>query len=102
MTPFGLINGFGGKRADTITADEDTRANVGTSYGGTFDKVDDALTKSGKKYGLFSSSARKKANEEIAEAKRQQFLAADISENAQNLFNIQGSMSAINDNRRAY
>jgi hypothetical protein len=102
MTPFGLVNGFGGKRVDTITADEDTRANVGASYGGTFDKVDDALTKSGKKYGLFSNSARNQANQAIQEAKRQQFVAAGISKNAQDLFNIQGSMSAINDNRRAY
>jgi len=62
LTPVGLINGFGGKKADTITKNNEAFAQVGSSYGGTSAKVDDALTKSGKKYGAFSSHARKKAN----------------------------------------
>jgi hypothetical protein len=65
LSPVGLVNGFFGKKTDTITADDETRANVGTSYSGTFDKVDDALTVSNKKYGLFSSHARNKANQAI-------------------------------------
>jgi hypothetical protein len=50
------------------------------------DKVDNALTKSGKKYGLFSSRGRKKANAEIAEAKRQQGIMSDIADNARDAF----------------
>ena len=49
-------------------------------------KVDDALTKSGKKYGAFSGKARRKANAQIAEAKRQQNLVSDINQEAQDAF----------------
>lgn len=102
LTPFGLVNGFGGKKADTITKDNEAFAQVGSSYTGSNAAVDDALKKSGKKYGLLSSGARKKANEEIAEARRQQSIISDISSNALDRTNIRTSMSAINGNRRDF
>ena len=102
LTPFGLINGFGGKRADTITKDDLAFETVGPSYSGTNSTVNDALTKSGAKYGLFSSGARNEANEEIAEAKRQQNIMEDIANEATDRFAIRNSMSAINGNRRLY
>ena len=102
LTPLGLINGFGGKKADTITKDNEAFAQVGSSYTGSNAAVDDALKKSGKKYGLLSSGARKRANEEIAEAKRQQSIISDISSNALDRTNIRTSMSAINGNRRDF
>ena len=102
LSPFGLINGFGGKRADTITKDEEAFAQVGSSYGGTSATVDEALEKSGKKYGLFSSGARNKANDEISEAKRQQAIMTDIGDAASDRFAIKNSMSAINGNRKAF
>ena len=70
LTPLGLINGFGGKKAMTITKDNQAFAQVGSSYSGTSFAVDDALSKSGKKYGLFSLSERDKANSEILDARR--------------------------------
>ena len=102
LTPFGLINGFGGKKADTITKDNEAFETVGSSYTGTGSIVDDALTKSGKKYGLFSSGSREKANREIAEAKRQQKVMSEIADQATDRFAIRNSMSAINSNRRAF
>lgn len=102
LTPFGLINGFGGSKAATIKKDDEIFETVGSSYTGTGSTVDDALTKSGKKYGLFSSSARKQANREIFEARRQQDIMRDISDEATNRFAIRNSMSAINGNRRAF
>lgn len=102
LTPFGLINGFGGKRASTITKDEEAFETVGSSYTGTNQTVNDALTKSGKKYGLFSSGARKEANREIEEARRQQEIMADIADEATDRFAIRNSMAAINGNRRKY
>lgn len=102
LTPFGLINGFGGKKADTITKDNDAFEIVGSSYSGTESTVDDALTKSGKKYGLFSSGSREKANREIAEAKRQQQVMAQIADEATDRFAVRNSMSAINGNRIAF
>ncbi len=102
MTPMGMINGFGGKKAETITKNEQAFETVGSSYSGTSSTVDDALTKSGKKYGLLSNKARQKANSEITEAKRQQNVMSDIADTATNRFNIQQSTAAINENRRAF
>lgn len=86
LTGLGIINSAFGKRANTINKDNETWEQQGSAYGGSLAKVDDALTKSGKKYGLFSNRARKKANAQISEAKRQQNLVADINEEAQDAF----------------
>lgn len=86
LTGLGIINSAFGKRANTINKDDETWEQQGSAYGGSLAKVDDALTKSGKKYGLFSNRARKKANAQISEAKRQQNLVADINEEAQDAF----------------
>ena len=100
LTPLGLINGFGGAKTDTITKDKEAFTQVGSSYTGSNSTVDDALKKSGKKYGLLSKGAMNKANAEIAEAKRQQSIISDISENVQDRMALKTSMSAINGNRR--
>lgn len=97
LTPVGLINSIGAKKADTIYKDNETWEQQGSAYGGSLDKVDNALTKSGKKYGLFSNKGRKKANAQIAEAKRQQNLVAGINEEAQDAFQSQaGSIDMLN------
>lgn len=102
LTPFGLVNGFGGKKADTITKDNLVWEDMASSYSGSNNTVDEALKKSGKKYGLFSSGARHDANNQIAEAKRQQELVSDIQDEATDRFAIRNSMAAINGNRRKY
>ena len=102
LTPIGLINGFGGQKAETITKNDLAFEQVGASYTGTGRSVDDALQKSGKKYGLFSSGARKEANEEILEARRQQSIMSDIANNASDRLSIRNSMAAINGNRRRF
>lgn len=102
LTPIGLVNGFGGKKADTITKDNEAFAQVGSSYTGSESSVNDALQKSGKKYGLFSSGDRKRANQEIAEAKRQQNIISDISQDIQDRTAIRTAMAAINGNRRGF
>ena len=78
----GMINGFGGKKADSFAADQDILASVGSSYGGTTEDINNAASKASKKYGLFSSRARRKANTQIADAKAKQNLMGDISEEA--------------------
>lgn len=102
LTPIGLINGFGGQKAETITKNDLAFEQVGASYTGTGRSVDDALQKSGKKYGLFSSGEREEANEEILEARRQQSVMSDIANNASDRFSIRNSMAAINGNRRRF
>lgn len=78
----GMLNGFGGKRSDAFAADKDIIASVGSSYGGTTEDINNAASKASKKYGLFSSGARRKANRQIADAKTKQNLMGDISEEA--------------------
>lgn len=74
----GMLNGFAGKRSDTFAADQDILASIGSSYGGTTDDILDAASKSGKKYGLFSSGARKKANKAMLTASSKQNIMGDI------------------------
>lgn len=102
LTPVGLVNGFGGATTDTITKDNEAFETVGNSYAGSNQTVNDALTKSGKKYGLLSHGAMNKANREIAEAKRQQNIISNIADttNTQNL--LQQSMAGINTNKRKF
>lgn len=102
LTPLGLVNSFGGRKADTITKDNEAFAQVGSSYTGSESSVNEALQKSGKKYGLLSSGTRKRTNEEIAEAKRQQSIISDISQDVQDRTAIRTAMAAINGNRRGF
>lgn len=96
------INGFTGKRADTITKNNEIFEQAGASYTATNDTVNRALEKSGKKYGGFSSGARHKANQLIAEAKRQQNIMTDIVDDATDRFSLRNSMAAINGNRYGF
>lgn len=99
LSPLGLINAFGAKKANTITKNNQAFETVGASYGGTSATVDAALEKSGKKYGLLSGRGRNKANQEIARAKMQQQTMSEIADDATQRFNIQSSMSDINNKR---
>lgn len=78
----GMLNGFGGKKTDAFAADQDILASVGSSYGGTTEDINTAASKASKKYGLFSSGARRKANRQIADARAKQNLMGDISDEA--------------------
>lgn len=86
LTPLGLVNAIGAKKADTITKDNEAFEQVGSSYGGTQSAVDDALTKSGKKYGLLSGGARNRANRQIHNAQMQQSKMSNIADEAQMAF----------------
>ena len=78
----GMLNGFAGKNTQDFGVDQDILASVGSSYGGTTSDLNDAADKAGKKYGLFSTKARKKADKAIADAKAKQNLMGDISDTA--------------------
>lgn len=98
LLSIGLINSFGAKKADTIVKDNEAFEQVGSSYGGTTDVVDNALEKSGKKYGLLSGKGRNKANREIARAKLQQTKMGNIADEARDAFSNQSaSLSMINN-----
>lgn len=78
-TPIGLVNAIGASKTQDFSADSDTIEKVGGSYGGTVSDINEATEKAGKKYGLFSSGARKKANRFIDEQRRKQNIMANIA-----------------------
>lgn len=78
----GMINGFAGKNTQEFGVDPETLAAVGSSYGGTSDTIADAAKKAGKKYGLFSSKERKKADAAIDKARAKQNLMSDVADAA--------------------
>ena len=97
LTPFGLINGIFGKKADTFTKDNEVFAQMGSAYGGSDSQADLAARKSGKKYGLFSLGAMADANRQIREADRQQDAIRDIQDDMNNQNLLAASMSQINN-----
>lgn len=102
LTPIGLINGFGGSTTKTITKDDDAFEEVGASYSGSNSTVDDAVNKSGKKYGLFSKKQFRKAQNEIDNARLQQDVISQIADESRIQKQLQASMSTINSNRRKF
>ena len=101
MTPMGLVNGIFGKKSDKFNKDYEAFEKVGSSYTGSEYLADQALSKSNKKYGLFSSGSRRNANNQISEANRQQNLLSGIADEATTRFLLADSMAAINNNKYA-
>lgn len=62
-TPLGLINGFGGQRANPYTRNTELDAATNGGFQGFLKTQDITSIGAGKKYGLFSSGARNKQNE---------------------------------------
>lgn len=67
--PIALINGLGGKKSHTMGLgswqNQQDMNNVWNSYAGSQNLDNKANSEANKKYGLFSSGARRKANNEI-------------------------------------
>lgn len=78
----GAINGFAGKKTQDFAVDKDTLNQVGSSYGGTTKDVTNAASKANKKYGLFSSGSRKKADRQINAARAKQTTMQGIASEA--------------------
>ena len=93
LTPTGMINGFGGKTAHTMDGkDFMTQSKLNdmwAGYGSTYKNYMNASSKEGKKYGLFSSGARKKANKIIDKANMDREYLLDMNA-AKTLGNIRG------------
>lgn len=96
LTPAGMINGFFGKKTRDFSANKETIEQVGGSYGGTVRNINEAQEKAGKKYGLFSSGSRKRANRFIDKTESQQNTMTDIAKNASDLSSIATNMSDLN------
>ena len=78
----GWVNQLWGKNSNAFSIDQSMAQTVGSSYGGSMDQLNEAARTADKKYGLFSSEARKKANAAINKAKQTQNLMSNISDTA--------------------
>lgn len=83
MTPTGLVNAAFTKKSDKFAVDTDTQAAQGSAYTGSYIGIEKAANKAGKKYGLFSSGARKRANRYITEQRGVQDQIQDINESTE-------------------
>ena len=79
----GIVNDLAAKKSNDFSVDANIMARVGSSYGGTAAGLAEAADSAGKKYGLFSSEARRKANAAIEMAKSKQNLMGNIADDAQ-------------------
>ena len=82
---------FGSKTQD-FAKDMATLETVGGSYGGSSALIEDAANKAGKKYGLFASGARRRANKLIDRARIQQYAMQGIADDARDLNSIRSYM----------
>ena len=75
----GLFNDAFGKTTQQFSANKGTIEKIGRDYTDSVNTIEDAVSKAGKKYGLFSNSARKRANRLIDTARTQQNIMTNIS-----------------------
>ena len=78
----GMLNGFAGKNTQDFGVDQSIMSQVGSSYGDSVNAISEAADKAGKKYGLFSTKARKKADAAINLARSQQNAMGNIADTA--------------------
>lgn len=83
LTPIGLINSVFAKRSNTFYQNDAALSQVGGNYAGSTDLFKTATAKSNKKYGLFSSGARRGANQLIDNAQNQMNTITDVADQAQ-------------------
>ena len=82
---------FGSKTQD-FAKDTSTLETVGGSYGGSSALIEDAANKAGKKYGLFASGAKRRANRLIDRARIQQYAMQGIADDARDLNSMRSYM----------
>ena len=82
LAGFKMINSTFGKKTQDFSADTNMLAQIGGSYGDSSKEILDASANAGKKYGLFSNRARRKANRAINDAREQQDIMTGIANEA--------------------
>lgn len=83
LTPASWANDWFGKTTQQFSSNKKTIEKVGRDYTDSVNTIEDAVSKAGKKYGLFSNGARKRANRLIDTARTQQNIMTDISDTYQ-------------------
>lgn len=78
----GFVNQIWSEKSNAFATDVEALETVGSSYGGTAADITEAAQKADKKYGLFSSGARKRANEAAKQVAAKQGLMSNIADTA--------------------
>ena len=96
LTPLGLINGFGGRKAYTYTRNNELDKSTNGAFQGFLKTEDVTGIGAGKKYGLFSSGARDKQNQ-LTEftTNMKHTISGIVDTNDLNVMAIQGSTPFI-------
>ena len=97
-TPLGMINAAFGKRSHQFTINQDTIKSVGSDYDDTVGDIYNAKSKANKKYGLFSTHARHKANRFIDATNTRQNIMTNISDNARRILAQSSDANALRFN----
>ena len=87
-----VVSDLFGSKTQNFAKDMATLETVGGSYGGSSALIEDAANKAGKKYGLFASGARRRANRLIDRARVQQYAMQGIADDARDLNSIRSYM----------
>lgn len=97
-----IINAAFGKKANPLVKDTETLAYLGGGYDATENDITEAAKKAGKKYGAFSSRARRAANRQIADALSQQEIMGNIAYDTQQDRLTESSMTDIFSNLQSF
>ena len=92
----GNLLSIGGKRTQQFSVNNNTIEQVGGSYTGSVQDINNAAEKANKKFTIFSNRARKKANQQIDQARNYQNTMTDIANRATDLQSIASNMSDLN------
>lgn len=90
LTPIGLTNSLFGRRTHTFNIDNDAIAQIGGDYQGSVSTFQEALSKSNKKFGLFSKGVGKRVNRLIDNAQPQMDAVSSISDKARRVLALDG------------
>ena len=85
------INNIGGKKTQKFSANQQVLEQLGGSYGGSTADINLADSNANKKYGLFSSGSRKRADKQIDWARTQQNIMTDIADEASDMQAMSGN-----------
>ena len=96
MTAAKGINNLFGSTTDNFSADQRTIEEIGGSYGGSIADINEAASKAGKKYGLFSSGSRRAADRLIDSAAQQQSMMIDIADDARDQRSMINDLNYLN------
>lgn len=99
LTPASWANDWFGKTTQQFSSNKKTIEKVGRDYTDSVNTIEDAVSKAGKKYGLFSNGARKQANRLIDTARTQQNTMTNISNDYQDQLANKSDLAYIRYNQ---